>query len=56
MGVYELYLFLKELVECGDVKNDGTDNTEVRFVNKDSVHFAVTDLSLDDRETLYLYE
>lgn len=53
-GAYDLYEFLKELIENGTLK-DKNDNSEIYFQDEDGVMHPITDFSFDDNAELVLW-
>lgn len=53
-GAYDLYEFLKELVESGKLK-ENHDNSEVYFIDEDGFAHGITDYSFDDNQNLILW-
>lgn len=54
VGAYALYMFLKGLIEDGELK-ESNDNSEIYFVDEDGVAHEITDYSFDDKQDLMLW-
>mgnify|MGYP004532465207 FL=1 len=54
MGAYALYMFLKDLIEDGKLK-ESNDNSEIYFVDEDGVAHKITDYSFDNKQDLMLW-
>ena len=54
IGAYALYMFLKNLIEDGKLK-ENSDDSEVYFVDEDGIANPITDDSFDDEHDLILW-
>lgn len=54
VGAYALYMFLKGLIEDGELK-ESNDNSEIYFVDEDGVTHGITYYSFDDKQYLMLW-
>ena len=51
IGAYALYMFLKNLIEDGKLK-ENSDDSEVYFVDEDGIANPITDYSFDGEHDL----
>lgn len=54
IGAYALYMFLKNLIEDGKLK-ENSDDSEVYFVDEDGIANPTTDYSFDYEHDLILW-
>lgn len=54
IGAYALYMFLKNLIEDGKLK-ENSDDSEVYFVDEDGITNPITDYSFDGEHDLILW-
>ena len=54
IGAYALYMFLKNLIEDGELK-ENSDDSKIYFVNEDGIANPITDYSFDDKHDLILW-
>lgn len=54
IGAYALYMFLKNLIEDGKLK-ENSDDSEVYFVDEDGIANPIIDYSFDDEHDLILW-
>lgn len=54
IGAYALYMFLKNLIEDGKLK-ENSDDSEVYFVDEDRIANPITDYSFDGEHGLVLW-
>lgn len=54
IGAYALYMFLKNLIEDGKLK-ENSDDSEIYFVDEDGIANQITDYSFDGEHDLILW-